>query len=123
MAVVVRALIPAGFMPAADFTYQICPDGFPAQLLHSEHAVHHAHHADGSPQGDVQHSGRGSHEHAARGEHCVFAAAAVGGLAPQTILLLTTDETAAAPHVYFAPAPPALAHYRAHQPRGPPTLS
>ena len=35
VAVVVRALIPAGFMPATDrpFSFQICPDGFPAALL------------------------------------------------------------------------------------------
>jgi hypothetical protein len=35
VALVVRALIPAGFMPATDrpFSFQICPDGFPAQLL------------------------------------------------------------------------------------------
>jgi hypothetical protein len=35
IALVVRALIPAGFMPATDrpFSFQICPDGFPAALL------------------------------------------------------------------------------------------
>jgi len=35
VALVVRALIPAGFMPATDrpFSFQICPDGFPAALL------------------------------------------------------------------------------------------
>jgi hypothetical protein len=38
VALVVRALIPAGFMPAADrpFSFQICPDGFPAALLAQE---------------------------------------------------------------------------------------
>jgi hypothetical protein len=50
VALAVRALIPAGFMPSADqpFTLQICPDGFPAQFLHraetgipsSEHGTH-----------------------------------------------------------------------------------
>jgi hypothetical protein len=35
LALVVRALIPAGFMPATDrpFSFEICPDGFPAALL------------------------------------------------------------------------------------------
>jgi hypothetical protein len=34
VALLVRALIPAGFMPATDrpFSFQICPDGFPAAL-------------------------------------------------------------------------------------------
>jgi hypothetical protein len=37
VALVVRALIPAGFMPATDrpLSFQVCPDGFPAQLLAS----------------------------------------------------------------------------------------
>lgn len=112
VALVTRALIPAGFMPAGDFTYQICPDGFPAQLLHDEHAAHH-HHDGGSP----------SHEHAARAEHCVFAAAAGTGPTPQTALLLTAVETNAVAHIYFSPAPPPLTRYRVQQPRGPPRLS
>jgi hypothetical protein len=35
VALLVRALIPAGFMPASDrpFSFQVCPDGFPAALL------------------------------------------------------------------------------------------
>ena len=35
VALVVRALIPAGFMPATDrpLSFQVCPDGFPAGLL------------------------------------------------------------------------------------------
>ena len=112
--VVVRALIPAGFMPAADFTYQICPDGFPAQLLHDEHAAHHSHH----------HGEQGSHEHgAARAEHCVFAAAAGAAPAPHTALLLTSVETEATSHLYLPPVLPALTRYRAQQPRAPPVLS
>src|SRR5215831_395587 len=61
--VVVRALIPAGFMPAADrpFSFQICPDGFPAALLNDTAGgtdsteerpappPGHHHHAAGSP--------------------------------------------------------------------------
>jgi hypothetical protein len=50
-ALIVRALIPAGFMPAAGFSFQICPDGYPAHLLQAQahnsgdraslHAGHH----------------------------------------------------------------------------------
>jgi hypothetical protein len=132
VAVVTRALIPAGFMPGPDFTFQICPDGFPAQLLHSagaaahasmhdEHAAHHVHAA--AAQAESQHSGHGSHDHVARAEHCVFAAAAGAGPAPHAILLLTAVETGAVQHLYFCPAPPTLARYRVQQPRGPPQLS
>jgi hypothetical protein len=124
VAVVVRALIPAGFMPAADrpFTLEICPDGFPAQLLHhDEHAAHH-HHAQtdsGSPNAE-----KGSQEHgAARAEHCVFAAAAGVGPAPQIALLLAPIETGAAPLFTLTSRTPALTRHRVQQPRAPPTLS
>jgi hypothetical protein len=62
----VRALIAPGFMPAHEvaFALEICPEGFPAQLLgHSAH--HHA---------------PGSHAH---GDHCVFGSAGATGPAPQ----------------------------------------
>ena len=38
-----RALVPAGFMLDADhpFSVEICPDGFPTQLLH--YGMDHAH--------------------------------------------------------------------------------
>lgn len=61
VALVVRALIPAGFMPAADrpFSFQICPDGFPAALLQdgaalpaSAHEGHHHH-----DNGEAAHAG------------------------------------------------------------------
>jgi hypothetical protein len=116
VAVAVRALIPAGFMPSAErpFSFQICPDGFPAQLLHGAHAGHDP----------LLHSGHGSHDHgAARAEHCVFAAAAGVGPAPHPELLLTALQTQPAPQLH-APSPvPELTRYRVQQPRAPPTLS
>lgn len=59
-----RALIPQGFMPASDqpLSVQICPDGFPTQLL--THAAHH--HSGGHWQT----------------EHCVFGSACAAGPAP-----------------------------------------
>ena len=57
-----RALVPEGFMPARDgsLAVEICPDGFPAQLL--PHAAHH-HHRGGSAHTD----------------HCVFGSASAAG--------------------------------------------
>jgi hypothetical protein len=60
----VRALVPAGFMPASTtaLALEICPEGFPAQLL--AHAPHH-------------HSG-GGHAHT---DHCEFGGASPGPVA------------------------------------------
>lgn len=62
LAFAARALVPAGFMPASDraFSIEICPEGFPAQLL--VHAGHH-HHPGGHSQAD----------------HCVFGTACASG--------------------------------------------
>jgi hypothetical protein len=124
VAIGVRALIPAGFMPATDrpFSFQICPDGFPAQLLHDvaigdEHAAHH--------HGQQQQDDTGSTpEHgAARAEHCVFAVAAGAGPAPQIALLVAPAESQAAPQASFTIRIPELTRHRVQQPRAPPTLS
>jgi hypothetical protein len=61
-AFVLRALIPTGFMPAreAPFSLEICPEGFPTQLLtHSGHQ--HEHDGGGTP---------GHSEHCAFGSAC-----------------------------------------------------
>jgi hypothetical protein len=67
-----RALIPQGFMPASDgpFVLEICPEGFPAQLLML--GGHHHHH--GGPR--------------AQTEHCVFGTACASG-PPSHLALLT----------------------------------
>jgi len=98
----VRALVPPGFMPthAAPLTLEICPDGFPAQLL--GHAAHHSH---------------GNHAHA---DHCVFGGAAGTGPVAQ---LANLDG------VWLAPTPaerrervtPAVRLIHLPQARGPPT--
>jgi hypothetical protein len=73
VALVMRALMPPGFMPAQGhgIALQICPDGFPSQLLSS---------ALGHDRAD-HHFGGGPHHHhdSARSEHCVYAALAGSG--------------------------------------------
>jgi hypothetical protein len=78
-AFVVRALIPSGFMPSSltPLALEICPEGFPAQLL--GHAAHH--------------HGGGGHGAA---DHCEFGGASPGPLA----------EPGAPPVVLSAQPPP-----------------
>jgi hypothetical protein len=80
----VRALIPAGFMPAPSMplTLEICPEGFPTQLL--GHAGHH------------HHGGHG------QSDHCSFGGTSTGPAPDQTFpettfLSRVTEPTGAAP--------------------------
>ena len=98
----VHALIPAGFMPGGGgFSIQICPDGFPGQLLTG--SAHHRH--GGSP----------SHT-----DHCAFGSAGAGGplssLSPLADAALARD----APAVDVLSLPPAVRLVHLPQPRGPP---
>ena len=70
-AFVVRSFIPQGFMPSSErpFSVEICPEGFPAQLL-----VHAGHH----------HNGAG-HSYT---DHCVFGTACVS-ITPSHSSILT----------------------------------
>jgi hypothetical protein len=130
VALVVRALVPAGFMPSSDrpFTFQICPDGFPAQLLQesqasrggsNEHVAHHHH-----MEGGAEHSGHNSHDHgSARAEHCVFAAAAGVGPAPDLSPALAHIERQATARSDSVSTLPETQRFRIQQPRAPPALS
>src|ERR1700761_5925294 len=62
-----RALIPAGFMPAGDgsLTLRICPDGFLAALLSHDGAGGHAH------DGASVHAHGASHDHLAADVHAL----------------------------------------------------
>ena len=127
LALAMRALVPAGFMPATDrpFSFEICPDGFPAQLLqqHGE-AVHQHHHHAAQDEGSGRSSTPGSHDHgAARAEHCVFAGAASVGPAPQIAVLVDSIESMAPPQLYFFTRLPELTRHRVQQPRAPPARS
>jgi hypothetical protein len=101
----VHALVPEGFMPGGGgLSIQICPDGFPGQLL-SASARHH-------------HGGRLSHT-----DHCAFGSAGSGG--PQTSLspLAGTALARDAPAVdAFSPAA-AVRLVHLPQPRGPPAAA
>jgi hypothetical protein len=124
----VRALIPAGFMPSSEhpFSFEICPDGFPTQLLHSDASddmpAHHHHHAGGDeqPAPKSTHTGHGQ---SARAEHCVFAAAATVGPAPYTTAAVVELSSSAAPESNFATPVTTTQRHRVQQPRAPPTLS
>jgi hypothetical protein len=67
VAVLVRSLIPPGFMPGRSDWLMLCPEGLPEQLL--------AHHAAHSHHQDPHH---GSRTHV---EHCPFAGLAGGPVA------------------------------------------
>jgi hypothetical protein len=102
-ALVVRSLVPEGFMPAGGrpFSVEICPEGFPAQLL-----------------------ARGGHHHLGGGhsytEHCVFGTACPSGPPSQAPLLADISLTELAPAAPFIGA--AIVVQLVHLPRarGPP---
>lgn len=76
LALVVRALIPAGFMPAAGFSFQICPDDFPAHLLRTADATsaHGSANDEAGPPAHHHHSQTGSeYDSPASHEHGVAA--------------------------------------------------
>ena len=129
IALLVRALIPAGFMPATDrpFSFQICPDGFPAALLQegaampaSMHEGHHHHHDSGALS---QHESPLHNHGVASGEHCVFAAAAGVFALAFAATLSAPATTIRAPEVEYLPPSFETLRFRLPQPRGPPALS
>jgi hypothetical protein len=81
-AVAMRALIPQGFMPASDrpFSIQICPEGFPIQLLVDSGHHHHP----------------GTHSHS---DHCVFGSACANGPVPHLPTLIGVSLASLAPAV------------------------
>lgn len=124
MTLVVRALIPVGFMPSAEhpFTVQICPDGFPPQLLGHEYGSHH-HHGAGH-----EHTSRdspvGPHQHdPSRSEHCAFALAAGMGPAPDAFAGVAPFEPSTAPWLPLPPPYAEVRRFRIPQPRAPPCLA
>jgi hypothetical protein len=130
LALVTRALIPAGFMPAMDrpLSFQICPDGFPAQVLASSadpHAHHHHHPEAGADHGASSNDASGMHQsHSAAGkEHCVFAAAMAAGPLAFTPTIAADAVIALPPADRILIAHAESLRFRIPQPRGPPALS
>jgi hypothetical protein len=106
-ALLLRALIPAGFMPAHDapLALEICPEGVAAGLL-----LHAAHHHDQGTRG-------GAH-----GDHCPFGSACGSGPLLQAAQSVASSAAlkAAMPHL-SAPALPVRLVYLP-QARGPPPV-
>jgi len=90
---------------------EICPDGFPTQLLHYVPAHGHGMH----------HSGGASHPHgASRSEHCVFAAVASAGPATHTLVVHLPLDNSLPPLFDAARSAFRTQRFRIQQPRAPP---
>jgi hypothetical protein len=131
-ALLLRALIPFGFMPLAGvggLTIGFCPGegALPAalaaanvKLLHTAQPghLHHDHAFGGAPHGGSGEPGGSSHE-----APCPFAASGKPAFAP-AILTLETGASTAGPHE--ADATPTVflpTVFRAQSPRGPPQIA
>jgi hypothetical protein len=136
LAIALRSLIPVGFMPSADrpFTLEICPDGFPVQLLlrdataQSRHTNHLApgvdyDHGPGSAHHDDP-SGVGSHDHATwRSSQCVFAAVASAPPVSDSARPMPAPEAPALLNFDAKPESFTTRRFRIAQPRAPPLLT
>jgi len=98
-----RSLVPVGFMPSNErpFSVEICPEGFPAQLL--VHAGHHRHGAGHSAT-----------------EHCVFGTASVSGPPSHSSPLTGLSASLLAPTTPSAGRAIVVRLVYLPQPRGPP---
>lgn len=100
-----HALMPEGFMPGGGgLSIQICPDGFPTQLL-SEGARHH-------------HGGSPSHT-----DHCAFGCTGSGGPITSVARLGATAPARDAPAVNALSVVLAVRLVHLPQPRGPPAAA
>lgn len=132
-----RALIPAGFMPAGDgsLTLRICPEGFVAALLinSGNHAAHDGHHHEATDHpatvdaqaighGDADSSGAPGHDHRSwMSTHCPFGAVASAPPPIQAHALAVLSETQV-PLAHPAALPVSFGlRHRIAQPRAPPS--
>lgn len=106
-ALLFRAYIPAGFMPASGmpFMLEICPTGLSAQM-----PAHHAHHA---------HHGAG-HGHF---DNCPFGSAPASGPANDLPVFGAAGAVLPQPIQAFVPLRLRSELQRAHQARAPPSLA
>ncbi|MHB8478099.1 MAG: hypothetical protein ACYDBZ_17625 [Steroidobacteraceae bacterium] len=105
VALLFRAYVPVGFMPAsgAPFLLELCPATYPVPM--PAHSGHH-------------HSGTHSHF-----ENCPFGSAPAAGPISHIVAFEPPAAIVSQPLVAFEPPRPGLDLPRAHQPRGPPTLA
>jgi hypothetical protein len=123
LALVLRALIPVGFMPSPErpFTLSFCPGIFPPQWLAHAHVAHHGAHSAGASENSGPEDA-GSHGHtSALAAGCIFAAYAVAATPPdvQSFADLPEQASAALPHVPRHVS--ASEQHRPQQPRAPPS--
>ncbi|HWJ37112.1 MAG TPA: hypothetical protein VNR70_17725 [Steroidobacteraceae bacterium] len=99
-----RAYVPVGFMPASGtpFLLELCPAAAPM----SAHPAHH-HHAD-------------THGHF---ENCPFGSVPAAGPLSHVIAFEPPTSIASQPVVALEPSRIGVRPQRAHQPRGPPSLT
>jgi hypothetical protein len=104
-ALLFRAYVPVGFMPAsgAPFLLEMCPATYQAQML-SAHAHHHS----------------GTHTHF---ENCPFGSAPAGGPIAHIVAFAPPPPAASELWQGFEPLRLGVDLPRAHQPRGPPSLA
>lgn len=129
-ALLLRALIPLGFMPllgGSGLTIGFCPgegalpSGLVAANVQLQHAGHLGH--DHGPVGAPHHGGSGDPARTGHDAPCPFAATAKPAFAPALLALDTGVAPAAPSEALAAPTvfPPAI--LRAQSPRGPPQIA
>ena len=102
---VLRALIPVGFMPASG-------EGFSLKICRADFA------APSAPQDTGRHPGNPLHV-----EHCAFGNAPAAGPAMEVAQVLPTAVTAAEPILLSEPLRVHVGLVRVQQPRGPPRFA
>lgn len=131
-----RALIPAGFMPSAGglFSLELCPSTFPAAWLEKlaeqagkgdrSHHAHHAHHAQHHHH--AQHAGHATTDEAPAAkssfDHCPFGSAPSVAPVVEPGLVLLAAEPDTVPDFLSVGALPARL-IRSQKARAPPVLS
>jgi hypothetical protein len=104
-ALILRAYIPVGFMPAsgAPFLVELCP------AYAGGASAHHGHHHHSQGQADF--------------EDCPFGSAPAGGPISQLVTFEAAGRITSFAETPAEPARPATRLLRTHQPRGPPSLA
>lgn len=132
IAFLLRALVPAGFMPSASrpFALELCPSTFPADWLaqfggqsgHAEHAQHHDHHAHHAQHAGHESTGQQSAPEKSAFERCSFGSAPSAAPVAEPGLPLLAAESESVPDLFVLNAPPARL-IRSQKARAPPVFS